>query len=140
MDPIVMAAGTALVGAMATDAWQQARAGVVALWRRVRPGQAEVVEAELAEVRAEVLTARQAGDADTEQALAGSWQIRLQHLLRADPALAGELLRVLNEELTPTLTAGEQTRIGSLMMKATASGHGQVYQAGRDQHITSDER
>jgi hypothetical protein len=136
MDPIVMAAGTALVGAMATDAWEQARAGMVALWRRVHPDNADVVEAELAEVRTEVLTAREADDADTEQALVGSWQVRLQQLLRADPALAGELRRVLDEELTPVLTAGEQTRIGSIMMTATASGQGRVYQAGRDQHIT----
>src|SRR5690349_14355645 len=51
MDPIVLAAGTALVTAMATDAWQSARDGAVALWRKVRPEQAEIVEAELAEVR-----------------------------------------------------------------------------------------
>jgi hypothetical protein len=136
MDPVVMAAGTALVGAMATDAWRQARAAMVALWQRARPDDAEVVEGELAEVRSEVLTARQAGDAETEQALVGSWQVRLQQLLRGDPRLASELRRVLDEELTPALSAGEQTRIGSIMMTATASGRGRVYQAGRDQHIT----
>jgi hypothetical protein len=32
VDPIVLAAATALVGAMATDAWQQARTAVVAWW------------------------------------------------------------------------------------------------------------
>lgn len=37
MDPILVAADTALVGAMATDTWQQARAGAVALWRRLHP-------------------------------------------------------------------------------------------------------
>lgn len=36
MDPIVLAAGTALVGAMATDAWQQTRIAVVSWWGRVR--------------------------------------------------------------------------------------------------------
>ena len=30
MDPLVLAAGTALIGAMATDAWQQTRTAVVA--------------------------------------------------------------------------------------------------------------
>ncbi|MER7368269.1 hypothetical protein ACI2LC_07630 [Nonomuraea wenchangensis] len=135
MDPIVLAAGTALVTAMATDAWQSARDGAVALWRRARPEQAEVVEAELTEVREQVLQARGEGDADTEQALAGSWQVRLQQLLRADPSLAVELRRVLDEVLTPALEPADQERIGSLVMKATASGHGRVYQAGRDQTI-----
>ncbi|QYC38173.1 hypothetical protein Nocox_02705 [Nonomuraea coxensis DSM 45129] len=135
MDPIVLAAGTALVTAMATDAWQSARDGAVALWRKVRPEQAEVVEAELVEVREQVLRARGEGDADTEQALAGSWQVRLQQLLRADPSLAGEVRRVLDEVLTPALEPADQERVGSLVMKATASGHGRVYQAGRDQTI-----
>ncbi|MFI6737750.1 hypothetical protein ACIBI9_32925 [Nonomuraea sp. NPDC050451] len=136
MDPIVLAAGTALVTAMATDAWQSARDGAVALWRKVRPEQADAVEAELVEVRDQVLEARRDGDTDTEQALAGSWQVRLQQLLRADPSLAGELRRVLEEDLTPVLSRDESTRIGSIVMKATASGHGRVYQAGGDQHIT----
>ncbi|SEU47809.1 hypothetical protein [Nonomuraea wenchangensis] len=135
MDPIVLAAGTALVTAMATDAWQSAREGAVALWRKVRPEQVEIVEAELDEVREQVLQARRDDDADTEQALAGMWQVRLQQLLRADPSLAGEIQRVLDEVLTPALEPAEQERIGSLVMKAKASGHGRVYQAGRDQTI-----
>jgi len=120
---------------MATDAWQGARDGVVALWRKARPAQAEIIEAELDEVRRQVLDARRDGDADTEQALAGSWQVRLQQFLRQDPALAGELKRVLDEVLTPVLEPADQVRIGSIVMKASASGRGRVYQAGRDQHI-----
>ncbi|MEU6796437.1 hypothetical protein ABZ907_32490 [Nonomuraea wenchangensis] len=135
MDPIVLAAGTALVTAMATDAWQSAREGAVALWRKARPEQVEVVEAELVEVREQVLQARRDDDADTEQALAGMWQVRLQQLLRADPSLAPQIQRVLDEVLTPALAPPERERIGSLVMEAKASGHGRVYQAGRDQTI-----
>ncbi|MFF0768531.1 hypothetical protein ACFYUK_06495 [Nonomuraea wenchangensis] len=138
MDPIVLAAGTALVTAMATDAWQSAREGAVALWRKARPEQVEAVEAveaELVEVREQVLQARRDDDADTEQALAGMWQVRLQQLLRADPSLAPQIQRVLDEVLTPALAPAERERIGSLVMKAKASGHGRVYQAGRDQTI-----
>ncbi|MFI7533631.1 hypothetical protein [Streptosporangium sp. NPDC049376] len=135
MDPLVLAAGTALVTAMATDAWQDARAGVVALWRRFRPEQAEVVEGELVEAHAELLTARQAGDVETERALAGLWQVRLAHLLREAPESAVELRRLLDEELTPLLSVTEQTRIGSIVMKAVVRDQGRLYQAGRDQHI-----
>jgi hypothetical protein len=120
---------------MATDAWQSARTGVVALWRRVRPEQTEVVEVELAEVRGQVLQARRDSDTDTEQALAGAWQVRLQQLLRADPSLAGEIKQVLDEVLIPALEPADQARIGSLVMNAEARGHGRVYQAARDQTI-----
>lgn len=136
MDPIVLAAGTALVTAMATDTWQQARRGAVALWRRVHPEQAATVETELAEVRTQVLAARRDGDSDTERALAGSWQVRLAQLVRADPALAGELRQVLDEHLTPALSPSERGRIESITMTASSSDQGRVYQAGRDQHIT----
>ncbi|MFI5882966.1 hypothetical protein [Streptomyces sp. NPDC051554] len=136
MDPIVLAAGTALVGAMATDAWQQVRTSLVELWRRARPEQAEVIDAELGAVRAHVLTARESGDADTEQTLVSDWQLRLQALLRANPAVANELRQLLDTHLTPLVSADERSRIATLVMRAEASGSGRVYQAGRDQHIT----
>ncbi|GGP14160.1 hypothetical protein LDL08_19950 [Nonomuraea glycinis] len=107
MDPIVLTAGTALVTAMATDAWQAARDGAVALWRKARPEQADAVEAELVEVREQVLVEARK-DSDTEQAMAGAWQVRLQQLLRAEPGLAGEIKRVLDEVLTPALEPAEQ--------------------------------
>ncbi|MFE7124910.1 hypothetical protein [Streptomyces sp. NPDC057617] len=136
MDPIVLAAGTALVSAMATDAWQQARAATVALWRRIRPEQADHIGAELEALRARVLAARQQGDGDTEQALAGTWRLHLQQLLLDDPTLAAELQRLLDEQLTPALPPGEQAWIQSLVMRAEARDNARVYMAGRDQHIT----
>jgi hypothetical protein len=120
VDPIVVAFGTALVSAMATDTWRQARASVVTLWRRVHPQQAETVEADLEGLRAQVLDARQAGRVDTEQALVGVWQGRLQQLLLDVPALATELRRVLDNALTPVLTPTEQSRIGTLIMTGTS--------------------
>lgn len=66
MDPIVLSAGTALVGAIATDTWERARAAVVALWRRARPDQADVIDEELAESRRLLLTAREEGDTEAE--------------------------------------------------------------------------
>ncbi|MEV0937766.1 hypothetical protein ACIBMX_48595 [Streptomyces phaeochromogenes] len=121
---------------MATDAWQQARAKVVEWWREVRPEQTESLDVELDQTRAQLLAAREAGDADAEQGLVTDWQIRLQVLLRENPALAGELQSLLDQELAPTLTAEAQNEVASLVMKASASGRGRVYQAGRDQNIT----
>jgi len=36
MDPVVIAAGTGIVEAIAGDTWQQVREAVAGLWRRVR--------------------------------------------------------------------------------------------------------
>jgi hypothetical protein len=121
MDPVVAAFGTALVGAIATDAWQQVREALTGLWRRVHPRRGDDVGAELDELREQVLAARRDGDASTERALEGAWQLRLQQLLRADPALAAELQRVLDQVLTPALTPAEQARVGTIIM--TGSSH-----------------
>ncbi|MFF8841660.1 hypothetical protein ACF08N_02865 [Streptomyces sp. NPDC015127] len=136
MDPIVLAAGTALVGAMATDAWQQARAATVDLWRRMRPERADGIGAELDVLRGQVLAAREDGDTDTEEALAGSWRLRLHELLRQDPGLAAELRRLVDEHLAPALPDGERDRARSIVMKAEAHDSARIYMAGGDQHIT----
>lgn len=138
MDPATLAstAAAALVGAMATETWQQARTAVVDLWRRALPQRADTIEAELVEVREEVQSARQTGDDDVEQGLAEDWQRRLMRLLRQDPGLATELQRVLDDVLTPSLSASDEERVRSIVMNATASGSSRVYQAARDIHVT----
>jgi hypothetical protein len=121
MDPISVAFGSALVGAIATSAWQGVSKAVTALWRRVHPQQeAGGIGTELDELREQVLLARRDGDTATERALEGAWQLRIQQLLRADPALADELRRVLDQVLTPALTPAEQARINIIM---TGSSH-----------------
>ncbi|MFE7312820.1 hypothetical protein ACFU7T_06890 [Streptomyces sp. NPDC057555] len=139
MDPQLTAmaqtASATVVALMATDVWQHTRDGVVALWRRVRPGQADEVGNELEVTRAEILAARQDGDTLGEQALAGEWQGRLRRLLIADPDVAQELLRVL-EESRALLPAEQEVQAPVVHMRADVSGSGRVYQAGRDQHIT----
>jgi hypothetical protein len=136
MDPLVLAAGTALIGAMATDAWQQTRTAVVAWWRKVHPGRADAVGAELDTARAQVLAARERGDEDTEQALAGTWRRRLQQLLDQDPTVGPGLARLLEEHLTPALPAAEQARVQQIIINAQARDQARQYIAGRDQHIT----
>lgn len=133
MDPIVMAAGTALVQSMATSAWEGARSAVVALWRRAHPGTAdeagEQVSRQLETVRAQVLR----GDADVTQALAGAWRLELDQLVAADPALLAEIRRLLDEHLLPALAEREQAGVQTIIQNATVSG-GVNIQAGRDFH------
>jgi hypothetical protein len=135
MDPIVLAAGTALVGAMATDAWQQARVAVMTLWRRVHADQADAVGTELESVRSRILAARETADEVTEQALVGTWRLRLQQLLDEDPSLATDVRRLLDEHLVSALPREEQSRLRSVVMKAETHDESRVYMAARDLHI-----
>jgi hypothetical protein len=130
MDPMVQAAGTALVQAIATDAWQQIKVAVTGLWRRVRPGHAGQVAGDLDELREQVLQARADGDRGTEQALEGAWQLRLQELLRADPALAADLQQVLDQVLTPALSEAGQAQIGTILMTGTSRDSSTFNQIG----------
>jgi hypothetical protein len=50
--------------------------------------------------------------------------------------MATEMQRVLDEVFIPVLDPADQQRIGQIVMKAQATGHGRVFQAGRDMHIT----
>ena len=131
MDAVVAAFGTALVGAISTDAWQQVHAAVVGLWRRVYPRlKDDGIGIELDELREQVLAARRDGDAGTERALEGAWQLRLAQLLRADPALALELQRVLDQVLTPALTPAEQARVGTIVMMGSSHDSSTFTQIG----------
>ncbi|MGW2183414.1 hypothetical protein ACWCXX_36340 [Streptomyces sp. NPDC001732] len=138
MDPelaaLASSAATTMVGVLATDGWENVKSLVGRLWQRVHPDRAEVVEAELVETRTELLTARQTQDGEAEQHLVGEWHGRLRRLLAADPELAEELRRMVAE--LQSAAAEDRAGAGPVDMRARASGHAKVYQAGRDQHIT----
>jgi hypothetical protein len=129
---LALTAATTLVTAMTTGAWELAKKGVGSLWRRVHPDRAETVEAELAEARAELVTARRDGNDQVEGALVDEWRSRLGRLLTTDPELAAEI-HLLIDTLKNSAESSDQTR--RVDMRARASGHGRVYQAGRDQQI-----
>jgi hypothetical protein len=116
MDPVVQAAGTALVQTITSDGWEQVKQAVAGLWRRVYPRRADQIGRELEELRQQVLRARSGGDAETEHALEGAWQLRLQELVCADPALAPHLRRVLDQVLTPALPTAGQARVRTILM------------------------
>ncbi|MFF0532937.1 hypothetical protein ACFYT3_31775 [Nocardia amikacinitolerans] len=137
MDPIVMAAGTALVSVMATDAWARAKEVVVGWWRRVRPDHAEQVGVELEQLRADAVAARGSGDTATEDALAGVWRLRLHRLVTENPSLRAELERLLRNDLTPLLSAGDQSTVEAITQNANVKGkNNTTVQAGRDATAT----
>ncbi|MEU6895846.1 hypothetical protein ABZ934_29605 [Streptomyces sp. NPDC046557] len=141
MEALILAVATALVSAMATDAWQQARSSTVALWQRARPEHVPAIEDELTDVRGEVLEARRTHDAAAEERLTDGWQLRFQRLVRGDPALASELQRLLDQELAPLLPPPDSPpHSGAIQQTANASGQASVNQAGGDININESGR
>ncbi|MFE2970039.1 hypothetical protein ACFXKC_41490 [Streptomyces sp. NPDC059340] len=140
VDPVTLAAATALVGAMATDGWQQARDATVALWRRVRPERAEAIAGDLELTRPRVLTARQRGEDDREQALVTSWRLHVQDLLDQDAGLASDVRRLVDECLLPLLPPTEQTSVRAVVQHVDTRDHSQSIVAGRDAHVTQTRR
>jgi hypothetical protein len=130
MDRIVLAAGTALAGAIASDTWQQVRDVVAGLWRRVYPHPADGIGTELDQLRKQILQARHDGDTDTEKALEGAWQVKLQELLRADPRLALDLQQVLEHVLLPAATAAGRARTGTIFMAGNSHDSSAFTQIG----------
>ncbi|MER5309087.1 hypothetical protein ABT034_15010 [Streptomyces sp. NPDC002773] len=87
---LAAAGGGAVVAAMATDAWQVTRDGVVRLFR----GRAEV------EGRLDEDAALVAGAEDTDearQALVPAWALRLRALLTEHPEYADELRALIRD-------------------------------------------
>ncbi|MFC6084374.1 hypothetical protein [Sphaerisporangium aureirubrum] len=117
---LASAAGSAFVGLMATDLWEQGKRVVVKLWKRARPGQAEAVAEEAESARAELLAARSAGDGRTEAELAAEWSGRMRRLV-AGGALPVDGLREAAEALSRHLGDAER----AVQVRVQASNHGE---------------
>lgn len=134
MDPIALAAATALLGAMATDAWQQSRTAVVAWWHKNHLERARDISRELDSTYSQAMAAGHSGDEDVRQALTDAWRLRFQQLIDADPSVRQELRRLLDEHLAPALPPAEQTQVRQVI-HLHAQDQARQYVAGRDQHI-----
>ncbi|GAB3900884.1 hypothetical protein ACFQ1S_03045 [Kibdelosporangium lantanae] len=137
MEPLLVTllstAATAVVKSLASSTWTRATKAIGTLWRRVHPEKTEAVEAELTQARVALVDARETGDDQVERDLIAEWQGRLRQL-PVDAAQLAEDLRWLIDQLP--LSDGTTQTTENVQMRARASGHGTVYQAGRDQHIT----
>lgn len=132
MDPIVLAAASALVAAMATDGYQRARNAAVGLWRRARPEDAAVIDAELQAVRRNALDGRELGDEERERTLVAVWRLHLQQLLDQDPDTARRIRELTDRDLIPLLPQSDQLRVRALTQQIDTA-HGDVNrQSGRD--------
>jgi len=130
---LAAAGGTAVVGAMATDAWQATRSGVARVLSRGGSPRQEVIEAQLDE-DAGVL--ERAGEADRDQVrqeLLPVWRRRLADYLQQHPDAAEEL-RELVDQVQGQLPTSQQAWVNNVTVQAGRD----AFAAGRDQ--TFDQR
>ncbi|GAA2297903.1 hypothetical protein GCM10010234_45450 [Streptomyces hawaiiensis] len=144
MDPIVLAAGTALVSAMATDAWQRTAAAIADLWKRARDTEGEVIDPdrlpnELATLRTHVVRARTELDPEMEESLTGLWRLRLHALIEQNPSLVQDLRSLVEESLLPEVDDRARVRVETLIQQSAKVSGGTNYMAGRDMRVHSGE-
>jgi hypothetical protein len=100
------AGGSALVGAMATDAWQTTRSGIARLFGRGGSARQSAIEAQLDENAALVARAREPDEVRAR--LVPGWRVQLEVLLREYPEVVEEL-RVLVAQVREALPAPQQS-------------------------------
>jgi hypothetical protein len=118
-------AGSTVVAAAATDAWEAARRGFARLLGRGDPNRTKVTELRLAETHAQLAGAAGADLESARTALEAQWVTRLADLLEEDPGAEAEL-RGLVEEIRAALPGGV----------VSAADH--AVAAGRDVNIRAD--
>ncbi|MEU6864981.1 hypothetical protein ABZ924_17140 [Streptomyces sp. NPDC046876] len=109
LEMLAAAGGTALVGAVATDAWQTTRSGFTRLLGRGNPQAEQTTAGRLDRAAAEV--SRASGPQELESVrrdLQAEWRGRLKDLLEEQPELAAEL-RELIARVEAELPASQQT-------------------------------
>ncbi|WP_062205491.1 hypothetical protein [Streptomyces sp. NBRC 109706] len=133
LEALAGAGAAALVAAMATELWQSARGGVLALFGRAgRRRRAEV--ADRLDDHAALVAAAAAPD-DTRRALAGSWARELEALLGREAACREPLARLV-ENLRGALPERGGAVSPRLDQINTVHGSGMVFAVqGGDQSV-----
>jgi hypothetical protein len=117
-------AGTTVVTAAVTDAWEAARKGFARLLGRGDPDKTKLAERRLTETHDQLAGAKGADLDRVRAALKAQWVTRVADLLEEDPGVEADL-RVLVEEIQAQLPAGV----------VSAADHSVA--AGRDANITA---
>jgi hypothetical protein len=118
--PVVSAAGAALAGASATDAWQSARSGVVRLFGRAGQRQAELAQAWAEETATEIAAASAEERPQLVQQWAETWQRRLAGLIEEYPELADELQKWARD-LRAQLPSAQQEWVNTFVARDHAT-------------------
>src|SRR5258705_9400596 len=125
-----MSGATAIVAAMATEAWDVARDRAVQLFRRRGSDRQTAVAAQLEDNA--VLVAHASDGERARRALIGRWQLELEEFLAADPDATAEL-QALIDDIRSALPTGARTWVQHNEVSGLGTG---FFVQGGDQHIT----
>ncbi|MFK0258277.1 hypothetical protein [Streptomyces sp. NPDC090445] len=117
---LALSGATAVVAAMATEAWEAARTGTARLLGRGEPPRQAAIENQL-DADAELVLS-ESDSPGVRRELVPVWNRRLVAFLRENPAAAGEL-RALLEEVRPALPEGG----AGWVQHVTAHGRGTAF-------------
>jgi hypothetical protein len=120
---------TALVGAMATDAWGQIRSRAARLWSGGEPGWEREINEELEAARHALVAADEDERARRAEALVNDLRGQLKERLRHDLDLADPFDRLAT---AITEQARQAQRVIAVSQHATAGDHGTVILVGHD--------
>lgn len=126
------AGGTAVVGAMATDAWKTVRDHVVRLFARGGAGRQKAIEAALDEDASILADTEEAEREQVRQELVAAWRRRIVHLLNQYPDVADDLQGLISW-VHAALPPGQQAWVQH--NTATAGGTVIAHQGTGGQHI-----
>jgi hypothetical protein len=129
------AGGTAVVGAMATDAWKATRDGVVRLFSRDGVGRQDVTKTTLDEDADLLADTEQADREQVRQELVAVWRRRMVQLLDRHPDVAIDLQNLI-VRVQAALPSGQQAWVQH--NSATAGGTVIAHQGTGAQHIHYD--
>ncbi|MEV4629761.1 hypothetical protein AB0J90_26200 [Micromonospora sp. NPDC049523] len=116
----VTAGGYALVGAVATDAWETARSGVTHLFSRTNQRRADLATEWADDTSAEITAAPAGQQTQVRRRWEQTWQQRLADLVEEHPDL-GEELRTWVDDLRRRLPAAEQARVNTFIARDHAT-------------------
>lgn len=133
------AGATAVIKAMATDAWRGARDGVAKLFRRGGDQGHGAVEQELDQDERAVAAAGPAEVDRVRQELTSVWTARLAQLLAEHPEVESEL-RVLVAQLVPDLAGASRSWVQTNIARDGSTqfavqGGNVVYHAAPDKQV-----
>jgi hypothetical protein len=116
---LATAGASALVAAMATDAWRTARLGIAQIFRRLDPKRGAAIEGQLDDHAALVQEADNPDEA--RQKLCGAWILELETLLHKYPTEAESISRLM-EEILPGLPRAGRINVQAQFVNAAKNG------------------
>jgi hypothetical protein len=121
---VLAAGGSALVGAVATDAWQTARDGLIRLFGTAGPRRAELAARWVDEMTSDLDGPEAAERPDAERQWARIWQQRLYDLAEEYPEIGADL-QVWTESVLTRLPAEKRASADMFVSR----DHSQQYNA-----------